>query len=53
MSDTMFIVSEMDGWELNPLHIACFTRKSANKWLRDNVEDKMRGYYRVVRVSVE
>lgn len=48
----MYVVLEWDCWEYNVTHAVCFSRKEANKWIKENVPDeRIRGYYRVQKAK--
>ena len=46
----LYVVIEHDGWEFNQVPVVCHSRKSANKWIRDNISKNRRDSYRVAKV---
>lgn len=48
----MYVLNEYTGWEVGNVEHVFFDRKTANKWVRDNIRHHARSKYRVERVKL-
>jgi hypothetical protein len=48
----MYAINEYTGWEIGNVDHVFFDRKSANKWIVENIEEICRPAFHIERVKV-